>query len=187
MSSSLTTSAPQARAHRPTGRCWRRMPERPIQASMPDRCPGANPGGSTQTQSCGLAAKAALLQGADRGFESLQDYFSDAMLRYANWQSGPARAHTLCVGRWTSAGSSPALGAAEKQTGGSVGNWQTTLARASTEGWSQRCCGFQSRLSYLQTIRPRGAAECSPACHAGDRGFKSHRGRLNKMARYANR
>ena len=27
------------------------------------------------TQSCGLAAKAALLQGADRGFESLQDYF----------------------------------------------------------------------------------------------------------------
>ena len=41
------------------------------------------------TQSCGLAAKAALLQGADRGFESLQDYFSDAMPRYANWQSGP--------------------------------------------------------------------------------------------------
>ena len=29
-------------------------------------------------------AKAALLQGADRGFESLQDYFSDAMPRYAN-------------------------------------------------------------------------------------------------------
>ena len=27
--------------------------------------------------------------------------------------------------------------------------------------------------------------ECSPACHAGDRGFKSHRGRL-EMARYAN-
>ena len=30
--------------------------------------------------------------------------------------------------------------------------------------------------------------ECSPACHAGDRGFKSRRGRLSKdMARYANR
>ena len=28
--------------------------------------------------------------------------------------------------------------------------------------------------------------ECSPACHAGDRGFKSHRGRW-KTARYANR
>ena len=27
--------------------------------------------------------------------------------------------------------------------------------------------------------------ECSPACHAGDRGFKSHRGR--SIARYANR
>jgi hypothetical protein len=51
---------------------------------------GAIPDGSTQQQSCGLAAKAALLQGADRGFESLQDYFSDAMPRYANRQSGPA-------------------------------------------------------------------------------------------------
>ena len=29
----------------------------------------------------------------------------------------------------------------------------------------------------LAQIRPRGVAECSPACHAGDRGFKSHRGR----------
>ncbi len=30
--------------------------------------------------------------------------------------------------------------------------------------------------------------ECSPACHAGGHGFKSHRGRfLMKMARYANR
>ena len=27
------------------------------------------------------------------------------------------------------------------------------------------------------TVRPRGVAEYSPACHAGDRGFKSHRGR----------
>ena len=53
-------------------------------ASMPDRCPGANPGGSNHQQSCGLVAKAALLQGADRGFDSLQDYFSDAMPRYAN-------------------------------------------------------------------------------------------------------
>ena len=26
-------------------------------------------------------------------------------------------------------------------------------------------------------LRPRGAAECSPACHAGDRRFKSGRGR----------
>ena len=38
----------------------------------------------------------------------------------------------------------------------------------------------------LTTTRPRGAAECSPACHAGDRGFKSHRGRFNNLARYAN-
>ena len=39
--------------------------------------------------------------------------------------------------------------------------------------------GLQVRflLWVLETIRPRGAAECSPACHAGDRGFKSHRGR----------
>ena len=29
--------------------------------------------------------------------------------------------------------------------------------------------------------------ECSPACHGGDRGFKSRRGRLIEMARYANR
>ena len=28
--------------------------------------------------------------------------------------------------------------------------------------------------------------ECSPPCHAGDRGFKSHRGRSNNTARYAN-
>ena len=32
-------------------------------------------------QSCGLAAKAALLQGADRWFESTQDYFGDAQIR----------------------------------------------------------------------------------------------------------
>ena len=53
-------------------------------------CPGANPGGSTQQQSCGQAAKAAPLQGDDRGFESLQDYFRDATPRYANWQSDSA-------------------------------------------------------------------------------------------------
>ena len=43
---------------------------------------------------------------------------------------------------------------------GSVGNWQTTLARAPTEGWSQGCCGFDSHLGYLRrrTTRPRGAA-----------------------------
>ena len=35
---------------------------------------GAIPRGSTETQSCSQAAKAALLQRADRGFESLQDY-----------------------------------------------------------------------------------------------------------------
>ena len=34
------------------------------------------------TQSCGLAAKAALLQRADRWFESTQDYSEP---RYANW------------------------------------------------------------------------------------------------------
>ena len=33
-------------------------------------------------------------------------------------------------------------------------------------------------LLATKQLRPRGAAECSPACHAGDRGFKSHRGRL---------
>ena len=31
----------------------------------------------------------------------------------------------------------------------------------------------------------RSSPECSPACHAGDRGFKSHRGRFHS-ARYAN-
>jgi hypothetical protein len=38
--------------------------------------PGATPGGSTDntTRSCGLAAKAAPLQGDDRWFESTQDY-----------------------------------------------------------------------------------------------------------------
>ncbi len=86
-------------------------------ASMPDRCPGANPGGSTQTQSCGLAAKAALLQGADRGFESLQDYFSDAMPRYA--QHGRRWSPDVC--RFEAV-----LGT--DNTHGSVGNWQTTLA-----------------------------------------------------------
>ncbi len=72
------------------------------------------------------------------------------MPRYANRQSGPARAHTLRVGRRTFAGSSPAVGTAEKQIDGSVGNWQTTLARAPTEGWSPGCCGFDSHLSHLQ-------------------------------------
>ena len=28
----------------------------------------------------------------------------------------------------------------------------------------------------LKTTRPRGAAECSPPCHGGGHGFKSHRG-----------
>ncbi len=101
-------------------------------ASMPDRCPGANPGGSTQTQSCGLAAKAALLQGADRGFESLQDYFSDAMPRYANWQSGPARAptgHRAQHGRrWSPDVCRFEAVLGTDNTHGSVGNWQTTLA-----------------------------------------------------------
>ena len=33
------------------------------------------------TQSCGLVVKAAPLQGDDRGFESLQDYFDHAQIR----------------------------------------------------------------------------------------------------------
>ena len=66
-------------------------------ASMPDRCPGANPGGSTHQQSCGLVAKAALLQGADRGFDSLQDYFSDAMPRYANGRAARLKPERLQV------------------------------------------------------------------------------------------
>ena len=45
-------------------------------------------------------------------------------------------------------------------------------ARLRTEGLQVRFL-----LWVLETIRPRGAAECSPACQAGDRGFKSHRGR----------
>ncbi len=50
--------------------------------------PGAIPGWvHSTTWSCGLVAKAALLQGADRGFESLQDY---SMPGYANRQSDPA-------------------------------------------------------------------------------------------------
>src|SRR6476660_8426596 len=38
-------------------------------------------------------------------------------------------------------------------------------------------------LKYI--LSSWSSLECSPACHAGDRGFKSHRGR--STARYANR
>ena len=38
------------------------------------------------------------------------DIMNEQKPRYANRQSGPARAHTLRVGRRTFAGSSPALG-----------------------------------------------------------------------------
>ena len=113
MSSSLTTSAPQdglivqqedAGVACQRSRAIRVGPSKTVRGpaarllsykersgfeSLQDDCSTDQDANDT---SCGLAAKAALLQGADRGFESLQDYFSDAMPRYANWQSGPARA-----------------------------------------------------------------------------------------------
>ena len=50
---------------------------------------------------------------------------------------------------------------------------------ANRQSGSAQTRGFAGSIPALGTrrIRPRGAAECSPACHAGDRGFKSHRGR----------
>ena len=46
---------------------------------------------------------------------------------------------------------------------------------------------FSFPLSALSRSS-RSSRECSPPCHGGDRGFKSHRGRLLiDMARYANR
>ena len=61
------------------------------------------------TQSCGPVARAAPLQGDDRGFESLQDYFRNTMPRYANWQSDPIQSRMI-------AGSNPALGTEERNT-----------------------------------------------------------------------
>ena len=40
-------------------------------------------------------------------------------------------------------------------------------------------------LLAIKPLSSWSSLECSPACHAGDRGFKSHRGR--SIARYANR
>ena len=96
MSSSLTASARKmgSSSNRKMLASHARATNR---ASMPDRCPGANPGESTHQQSCGPVAKAALLQGADRGFESLQDYFSDAMPRYANGRAARLKPERLQV------------------------------------------------------------------------------------------
>ncbi len=53
---------------------------------------------------------------------------------------------------------------------GPVGNRQTTLAQ--TGGG----CGFDSHLGHCGS--PWSSPECSPPCHGGGRGFKSHRGRF---------
>ncbi len=55
--------------------------------------------------------------------------------------------------------------------------------RVARSGFAE-CVGFiRSRCApsaALISVCPRGVAECSPPCHGGDRGFKSHRGRLKE-------
>jgi hypothetical protein len=97
--------------------------------------PGAIPGESTQAlRSCGLAAKAAPLQGDDRWFESTQDHSDNAQVRQLAERLGLNP--SVC-------GFDSRLG--HLMTYGSVGNWQTTLFQ------TQRCCGFDSHLSHYES------------------------------------
>ena len=95
-------------AHRPTGRCRCRKPERPTRASMPDRCPGAIPGGSTEKHSPVVQRQRRLvhIQAGVVRFRAPTRRVGRGLLtmpRYANRQSGSAQTRGF-------AGSIPALG-----------------------------------------------------------------------------
>ena len=110
------------------------------------------------TRSCGLAAKAALLQGADRWFESTQDYFGDAQIRQPAERLGlnPSDCRfDSCSGYW--------LG----------------RQMADHPGLDPGMLWVRPPPEPLEiNTSSQSSQECSPPCHGGDRGFKSHRGRL---------
>ena len=125
------------------------------------------------SQSCGPAATAALLQSDDRWFESTQDYFWQRL----DTPTGRAtRPRVSFTGR-VFAGSTPALGTDEY---GSVGNWQTTLVQ------NQGCCGFKSHLSYSKYLSSWSSGVL--ACLSRKRPWvQIPSGTLKKLVRYANR
>ena len=108
--------------------------------------------------------------------------------RYANRQSGSARAPTRSVGRerlqvrilfWVLVAKTTWLGRQMADHLGLEPGMRPTLRVGAR---------FESHLSYSKNnMSSWSSPECSPPCQGGDRGFKSHRGRFdNDLARYAN-
>ena len=137
--------------------------------------PGATPGDSTQHENGPVAQRRrrhpykVTIGGSSPPRTTLRP-------RYAN------RAQRL--------GLNPSVCGFESRPGhnGSVGNGRPPWLRPRDVTTAARRCPVRVPPEPLKKHRSSWSSlECSPACHAGDRGFKSRRGRCNEMARYANR
>jgi hypothetical protein len=91
----------------------------------------------TKARSCGLAAKAAPLQGDERWFESTQDYLAP---RYANGRAAWLKPKRLQVRLlfWALNG--------QRGLGRQLADHPGSGTDA--QRWSQGCCGFDSHLSH---------------------------------------
>ena len=137
------------RGHGPTGRRQLRTLE--IRVRLP-----VTP--LKRTRSCGPAAKAAPLQGNDRWFDSIRDHFGPDTPTGRAARLKPERLRVR-LPLWAH-------------------NW---LGRQPADHLGLEPGMLWVRLppEPLKTNMPSWSSlECSPACHAGDRGFKSRRGRL---------
>ena len=148
--------------------------------------PGATPGGSTQaTRSCGLAAKAAPLQGDDRWFESTQDHSTrhrspTAEAVVSNTTQCEFESHRCYSGRFTKTRNPSRLaGLGSRSTKSCPSRHETTHALAEQPGvlatLSRWRSSVQIRPGVLDATTWRGsptaeASGLSPECC----GFESH-------------